>query len=77
MHVGERFLQCRAMSRQLHHIRSALGPPLGGIPRDLRTRSDNRELAETEILHRTRGRADVAGFVRLDEDDPDSHAVAG
>src|SRR6266849_7632119 len=74
MHIGKRLHQGFEVSRRLHDVRAALRPPLGSIARDLRPRSDNGKLAEAEILHCARGRADVAGFVGLDQDYANAHS---
>ncbi len=66
VHIREGVLQRLEMLRRLHDIRAAFGPPLRRIACDLRTRAGDRQFAESEILHRPRGGADVSRLVRLD-----------
>src|SRR4029077_7489816 len=77
VHIGERFLQRRESACRLHDVEPALRPPFGRIARDLFPRSDDRQLVKTEILHRASRRADVAGFVRLDQDYANVHSCCG
>src|SRR5258708_5166792 len=74
MRVGQRVMQRRREVRVLHHILRPARPP----PRQrmqLRMLADDPEITEPEVLHHARRRADVAGFLRLDENDAEWHAA--